>query len=53
MTNLWIDRFASMIAKYSKQTPWWPWIVVLAFVSIVAAGALVLLGWIGLALLGY
>jgi hypothetical protein len=42
-----------MIAKYAKQTPWWPWIVVLPFVSVVAGGALVLLGWIGLALLGY
>jgi hypothetical protein len=31
----------------------WRWIVVLPFVSVVAAGVLVLLGWIGLALLGY
>jgi hypothetical protein len=42
-----------MITKYFKQTPWSPWIVVLPFVSVVTAGALVLLGWIGLALLGY
>jgi len=31
----------------------WPSIVVLACVVIVAAGALALLGWIALALLGY
>jgi hypothetical protein len=42
-----------MATRYSKQTPWWPWIVLLSFVSVVAAGVLVLLGWIGLALLGY
>jgi hypothetical protein len=52
MTNRSIDRFLLMITKYFKQTPW-PWIVVLPFVSVVAAGTLVLFGWIGLALLGY
>jgi hypothetical protein len=42
-----------MTAKYAKQTLWWPWIVVLPFVSVLAGGVLILLGWIGLALLGY
>jgi hypothetical protein len=37
----------------AKKTPLWPWIVLLSCFGAVAAGALVLLGWIGLALLGY
>jgi hypothetical protein len=38
--------------NYSKP-PLWPLIVVLSCTGIVAAGALALIGWIALALLGY
>jgi len=44
---------------YSRQQPpipttrLWPSIVVLSCIGIVAAGALALIGWIALALLGY
>ena len=42
-----------MTANYSKL-PLWPLIVVLSCTGIiVAAGALALIGWIALALLGY
>jgi hypothetical protein len=47
-----------MKANYPRQrfipdTRLRPWHVVLAFVGIVATGALALIGWIVLALLGY
>jgi hypothetical protein len=41
----------AMTANYSKL-PLWPLIVVLSCTGIVAAGALALIGWIALALLG-
>jgi hypothetical protein len=41
-----------MTANYSKP-PSWPSIVVLSFTDIIAAGALALIGWVALALLGY
>ena len=49
----------AMTANHSRQrqpiptTRLWPSIVVLSCVAIVAAGALALIGWIALALLGY
>jgi hypothetical protein len=33
--------------------PLWMWIVMLSCIAIIASGALTLVGWIGLALLGY
>jgi hypothetical protein len=42
----------AMTANYSKP-PSWPLIVVLSCTGIIAAGALALIGWIALALLGY
>ena len=41
-----------MTVNYS-QTPLWPWIAVIVFTAIVAAGALALIGYIVLALIGY
>jgi hypothetical protein len=46
----WINPNA-MTANY--PTPLWPWIAVLACTGIVAAGALALIGYIVLALIGY
>ena len=46
----WINATA-MTTNYS--TPLWPWIAVLACTGIVAAGALGLIGYIVLALIGY
>jgi hypothetical protein len=49
-------RFEALNVKAMHQQPipsLWPSIVVFACVAIVAAGALTLLGWIALALIGY
>jgi hypothetical protein len=45
-------------ANYSKShsiltPPLWPWLLVLSCIGIAAAGALALIGWIVLALLGF
>ena len=52
------DNAKAMTANHSRQrqpipTRLWPAIVLLSCVIIVAAGALALIGWIALALLGY
>jgi hypothetical protein len=49
-------RFEALNAKAMQQQPiptLWPSIVVFACVATVAAGALALIAWIALALLGY
>jgi hypothetical protein len=49
-------RFEALNVKAMQQQPIpsvWPSIVVFACVATVAAGALALIGWIALALLGY
>jgi hypothetical protein len=53
------DNAKAMTANHPRQrqpiptTRLWPSIVAISCVAIVAAGALVLIGWISLALLGY
>jgi len=53
-----LNERKAMTVNHSRQQPiptkrLWPSIVVLSCVGIVAAGALALIGWIALALLGY
>jgi hypothetical protein len=47
----WINAIA-MTVNY-PHAPLWPWIAVIACTGIVAAGALALIGYIVLALIGY